>query len=84
MRPHPLTVFGVTGRMGQSLIRALREDSEFHLRGAVASAGSARLGSDAAADGPPTGVVALSAWAALSAQNPVAIAINAARKIDFI
>jgi 4-hydroxy-tetrahydrodipicolinate reductase len=52
----PLTVFGVTGRMGQSLIRALREGSEFQLRGATASAGSARLGEDAAADGPPTGV----------------------------
>ena len=56
MRPHALTVFGITGRMGQSLIRALREGSEFELRGATASAGSARLGLDAAADGPPTGV----------------------------
>src|ERR1700691_5840178 len=43
--------------MGQSLIRALREASEFELRGATASAGSARLGLDAAADGQPTGVV---------------------------
>lgn len=57
MRPHPLTVFGITGRMGQSLIRALREGSEFQLRGAIASAGSARLGEDAAAEGQPTGVV---------------------------
>lgn len=56
MAAQPLTVFGVTGRMGQSLIRALREGSEFQLRGATASAGSARLGEDAAADGPPTGV----------------------------
>jgi 4-hydroxy-tetrahydrodipicolinate reductase len=55
--PHSLTVFGITGRMGQSLIRALREEgSEFELRGAVASSGSARLGEDAAADGQPTGV----------------------------
>jgi 4-hydroxy-tetrahydrodipicolinate reductase len=54
---HALTVFGITGRMGQSLIRALREASEFELRGATASAGSARLGFDAAADGQPTGVV---------------------------
>jgi len=57
VRPHALTVFGITGRMGQSLIRALREGSEFQLRGAIASAGSARLGEDAAAEGQPTGVV---------------------------
>lgn len=56
-QPRPLTVFGITGRMGQSLIRALREAPEFQLRGALASAGSARLGSDAAADGQPTGVM---------------------------
>lgn len=56
VQTHALTVFGITGRMGQSLIRALREASEFQLRGAIASAGSARLGSDAAAEGPPTGV----------------------------
>jgi 4-hydroxy-tetrahydrodipicolinate reductase len=56
VQPHALTVFGITGRMGQSLIRALREDSEFQLRGAIASAGSAQLGLDAALDGPPTGV----------------------------
>jgi 4-hydroxy-tetrahydrodipicolinate reductase len=57
VRPHSLTVFGITGRMGQSLIRAMREGSEFQLRGAIASAGSARLGLDAAADGLPTGVL---------------------------
>ena len=56
-RPHALTVFGITGRMGQSLIRALREASEFQLRGATASAGSARRGLDAAADGAQTGVL---------------------------
>lgn len=57
VRPHALTVFGITGRMGQALIRALREASEFELRGALASAGSARLALEAAADGPPTGVM---------------------------
>jgi 4-hydroxy-tetrahydrodipicolinate reductase len=57
VQPHSLTVFGITGRMGQSLIRALREGSEFQLCGASASAGSARLGQDAAAEGAPTGVV---------------------------
>jgi 4-hydroxy-tetrahydrodipicolinate reductase len=55
--PHALTVFGITGRMGQSLIRALREASEFQLRGAIASPGSTRLGEDAALDGQPTGVL---------------------------
>jgi 4-hydroxy-tetrahydrodipicolinate reductase len=52
----PLVVFGITGRMGQALIRALREGSPFHLHGAIASPASSRLGFDAAADGQPTGV----------------------------
>jgi len=54
---HPLIVFGITGRMGQSLIRALREGSPFQLQGAIASPASARLGRECAADGPPTGVL---------------------------
>lgn len=37
-------------------MRALREGSEFQLRGATASSGSARLGEDAAADGQPSGI----------------------------
>jgi 4-hydroxy-tetrahydrodipicolinate reductase len=55
--PHALAVFGITGRMGQSLIRALREGSQFKLKGAVASAASPRLGLDAAAEGEATGVM---------------------------
>jgi 4-hydroxy-tetrahydrodipicolinate reductase len=55
-RQIPLTIFGSTGRMGQSLIRALRGDARFQLIGATASAGSARLGQDAALEGPPSGV----------------------------
>jgi 4-hydroxy-tetrahydrodipicolinate reductase len=53
-----LAVFGITGRMGQSVLRALREIAapRFALCGALASASSARLGHDAAAEGPPTGV----------------------------
>jgi 4-hydroxy-tetrahydrodipicolinate reductase len=51
-----LVIFGITGRMGQSLIRALREDPGFQLCGAVASAASSRLGLDAAAEGQPCGV----------------------------
>jgi 4-hydroxy-tetrahydrodipicolinate reductase len=54
---HPLIVFGITGRMGQSLIRALREGSSFELRGAIASSASKRLGEECAAEGPPTGVM---------------------------
>jgi len=55
--PHSLAVFGITGRMGQSLIRALREGTQFKLQGAIASAGSPRLGLDAAAEGEATGVM---------------------------
>ena len=73
MRPHSLTVFGITGRMGQSLIRAMREGSEFRLRGAIASAGSARLGLDAAADGPPTGVMITADSAAALKRAAVAL-----------
>jgi 4-hydroxy-tetrahydrodipicolinate reductase len=54
---HALVVFGITGRMGQSLLRAVRAGSEFQLSGAVASAASSRLGTDAAADGEPSGVL---------------------------
>lgn len=51
-----LAVFGITGRMGQALVRALRETPGLSLCGALASPGSARLGQDAAAEGSPTGV----------------------------
>ena len=74
-QPHTLTVFGISGRMGQSLIRALREGSEFQLRGAIASAGSARLGLDAAADGQPTGV--------LITADPAATLEKASVALDF-
>src|ERR1019366_6948500 len=54
-----IAIFGVTGRMGQTLVRALRECDAQPLRlvGAVASPQSLRLGSDAAAEGVPTGVM---------------------------
>ena len=45
-----LAIFGITGRMGQSLVRALRETPAFTLSGAIASARSDRLGQDAAGD----------------------------------
>jgi 4-hydroxy-tetrahydrodipicolinate reductase len=53
----PIAVFGISGRMGQSLIRALREDASLVLSGAVASPGSQNLGKEAAADGAATGVL---------------------------
>ena len=56
MAAHALVVFGITGRMGQSLVRAVRESSQFRLSAAVASGASSRLGLDAAAEGEPTGV----------------------------
>jgi 4-hydroxy-tetrahydrodipicolinate reductase len=54
---HALAIFGVTGRMGQSVIRAMRETPAFTLSGAIASTASVRLGQDAVADGPPAGVL---------------------------
>lgn len=69
-----VAIFGITGRMGQALLRALREAAGAagegaggaddagaradppYLVGALASPGSSRLGADAAADGPPSGV----------------------------
>jgi 4-hydroxy-tetrahydrodipicolinate reductase len=54
---HALVIFGITGRMGQSLVRAVREGSHFRLTGGVASAASSRLGQDAALDGEACGVI---------------------------
>ena len=53
----PLAIFGITGRMGQSLLAALNESSVFTLSGAIASAQSQRLGQDAAVAGPGTGIL---------------------------
>jgi 4-hydroxy-tetrahydrodipicolinate reductase len=70
---HPLIVFGITGRMGQSLIGALREGSPFHLQGAVASPGSSRLGEEAAREGLATGVRITADPAAAMARGAVAL-----------
>ncbi len=58
-----VAVFGVTGRMGQCVLKALREAesasaaaTRLHLSGALASASSVRLGEEAALEGPATGV----------------------------
>jgi 4-hydroxy-tetrahydrodipicolinate reductase len=56
-RTQPVAVFGVGGRMGQSLVRALRGSPHLHLGAAVGAPGSAILGRDAAVEGPATGVL---------------------------
>ncbi len=48
-----LAVFGITGRMGQSLIRVLRRQTRWHLSGALASAASPQLGAYAAGEPAP-------------------------------
>src|SRR6266404_7631448 len=73
-----IAIFGITGRMGQSLVRVLRErgpTQPLRLVGAVASPSSARLGSDAAADGDPTGVMVTA--------DPRAALKDAAVAVDF-
>jgi 4-hydroxy-tetrahydrodipicolinate reductase len=55
-----IAIFGISGRMGQSLLRAVRETPAFTLSGAIASATSARLGQDAALEGAPIGVLVTS------------------------
>jgi 4-hydroxy-tetrahydrodipicolinate reductase len=52
-----LAIFGITGRMGQALLQAMKETPAFTLSGAIASAHSDRLGQDAAGAGAPTGVL---------------------------
>lgn len=76
---HPLIVFGITGRMGQSLVRALREGSPFQLHGAIASPASKRLGQECAAEGSPTGVMITADAAAVlktAALRPGAVAMD--------
>jgi 4-hydroxy-tetrahydrodipicolinate reductase len=82
-----VAVFGITGRMGQSVVRALREEAAAALKGAarpevalqfcgaLASADSPRLGEDAALEGPASGVT-------VTAEAKVALAA-AAVAIDF-
>ncbi len=75
-----LTLFGVTGRMGEALLRELAEPAAdesaaaagWRLTGAVASAGSARLGERV---GPPPGVAIVA--------DPAAALVGAQVAIDF-
>src|SRR5260370_1606060 len=73
-----MAIFGIAGRMGQTLVRARRERGAaqpLRLVGAVASPRSSRLGSDAAADGAPTGVMVTA--------DPRAALRGAAVAVDF-
>ncbi len=72
---HSAAVFGITGRMGQSLVQVLRESPDLRLSGAIASAASGRLGQDAALGGAATGV-------AITA-DPAAGLRNASVALDF-
>ena len=51
-----MAVFGITGRMGQSLLEALRGSGEHALCGAIVAGTSPYLGQDAALSGAPVGV----------------------------
>jgi 4-hydroxy-tetrahydrodipicolinate reductase len=56
-RRQPVALFGVRGRMGQSLVRALRESPQLRLAAAVGAPDSSIVGRDAAVEGPATGVL---------------------------
>ena len=58
--PQRLAIFGITGRMGQSILRVLRGETRWRLIGAVASSTSSRLDQDAAGDGQSCGVLVTS------------------------
>jgi 4-hydroxy-tetrahydrodipicolinate reductase len=52
----PVAILGVSGRMGQSLVRMLEGNQQLTLIGALASPQSSHLGHDAALEGTPTRV----------------------------
>jgi 4-hydroxy-tetrahydrodipicolinate reductase len=78
-----VTVFGVTGRMGQALVRLLSaaessaasaaDAAGLRLCGATCAAGSPRCGVEAASDGRPTGVLATDDVAASLRDAAVAV-----------
>jgi 4-hydroxy-tetrahydrodipicolinate reductase len=55
--PTPVAILGVSGRMGQSLVRLLKEAPALKLVGALASPQSVHVNHDAALEGPATGVL---------------------------
>jgi 4-hydroxy-tetrahydrodipicolinate reductase len=54
---HRLALFGATGRMGQSIVQALRAAPRWRLSAAIASENSAWLGQEVAREGAPCGVL---------------------------
>jgi 4-hydroxy-tetrahydrodipicolinate reductase len=75
-----LVIFGVTGRMGQCLIRALEEGSTFRLSGALGSPSSSRLGQPAAAQGSHRVLITADSAAALK-EASVAVDFSAAHAV---
>jgi len=76
-----VAIFGITGRMGQALLRALAEqpDGALSLSGAIASTQSRSLGADAALDGAaPTGITITADLAAGLRAAGVALEFGAA------
>jgi 4-hydroxy-tetrahydrodipicolinate reductase len=80
-----VAIVGITGRMGQTLLRALREDSDpsfaLHLCGAVAAPHSTRLGLDAATEGGPTGILVTADLAAALRDAAVAVDFSAPGRV---
>jgi 4-hydroxy-tetrahydrodipicolinate reductase len=72
---HALAIFGITGRMGQSLLLALKETPTFALSGAIASGDSSRLGQDAAAPGAPAAGVPITSDVGLGIRG-AAVAVD--------
>lgn len=77
----PLAILGITGRMGQSLVRALKETAALELTGALASPQSQYLSHDAALEGPPTGVPVSADLAQALKQAKVAVDFSSAAAI---
>lgn len=76
-----LVIFGVTGRMGQSLLRALEEGTQFRVSGALASVSSSRLGQKAAAELKSGGVLVTADCAAALKGAAVAVDFSTAQAV---
>ncbi len=70
---HRLVVFGITGRMGQALVRTLESVPQLRLTAAVASPQSNALGGDAARAGTPSGILITADAAAAVQEADVAV-----------
>jgi 4-hydroxy-tetrahydrodipicolinate reductase len=88
-----IAIFGITGRMGQALVRVLGEGADpagpgaavsgqpLRLAGALASPASPRLGQDAAVEGAATGVRVTCDPAVALASATVAVDFSAAPSV---